>query len=87
MLKPATGYVLVKEVEVDSGVVSTSDISDTQQKFKVLAVGKQEKKQTREILPGDIIYTLKHADADSVPELEDQGLYLIKEDRIMGYER
>lgn len=39
IIKPGLGYVYGKEVIIETGVVSTTEISDTKQRYKVVAIG------------------------------------------------
>jgi co-chaperonin GroES (HSP10) len=53
IVKPGLGYIYGEEVKEDSGVVTASEISDTHQRYKVLAIG---------ALPVEILKTLKALD-------------------------
>lgn len=90
MIKPVLDYLWCEEVKPDTGVVTTADIADTYQTYKVLAVGPGRWEYTRFVKPevesGDIIYVQKHAEADTPPELEKltPKQALIMASRVMG---
>lgn len=92
MIKPVLDYVLAEEIKPDSGVVTGAEITDHWQKYKVLAVGEgRHSEQTGELIPvpckvGDIVWTQKHAEADTPPELVKLNQALFMASRIMGVE-
>lgn len=91
MIKPLYDYVLGEEVLEDSGVVTTTNVSDTKQKYKVLAVGEGryygEHFEEPKVNPGDIVIIQKHsAEGDTPPELYQKGQALFMATRIMAIE-
>lgn len=92
MLKPIQDYLVCEEVKEDSGVVTSTEISDHWQKYKVLAAGAgRYNEHTGETVPmtckvGDVIYVQKHAEADSPPDLVQKGQFLIMCSRVMAIE-
>ena len=85
--EPQYDYVLGRIVEKDTGVVSQQQLSDTQQKFEVLAVGPGRPSETGFILKpsvkkGDIVLVQKHADADTPQEILEKGQALFMASRI-----
>lgn len=88
MIEPVLDYVLAEEIKPDQGAVTSTDIADHWQKYKVLAVGPGRMEQGEFIqVPcqvGDTVYVQKHAEADTPPELVNLGQALIMGTRIMG---
>jgi co-chaperonin GroES (HSP10) len=86
---PKFDYVLGKEIQVDTGVVSTGNISDTKQYYEVLAVG-EGRHQSGVFVPtqtkvGDTVIIMKQAaEGDTPPELYGRGYALFMESRIMA---
>lgn len=91
-IKPKLDYLLCEEVKDATGVVTTSDIADHWQKYKVLAVGEGHYNDFLniwvdiDIKVGEVIYVQKHAEADSPDDLKANGLYLIQSSRVMATE-
>ena len=87
---PKQDFMLCEPVITESAAVSSTDIQDTHQKFKVLDVGKGAWYDNvfvePEVTVGDIVIVMKHADADTPRELEERGLYLIKATRVIAVE-
>lgn len=85
--EPQLDYLLCEEIKPETGVVTTSDIADHWQKYKVLAAGKGRYDHgvfiEVSVKPGDIIYVQKHSEADSPPELVQRGQALIMASRVM----
>lgn len=93
MVKPAFGYVYGEEIKIDSGVVTTSEASDTRQKYKVLAVGPGYMSDygkfivVPESFVGKTVYIQKHsAEGDSTPAMLAAGYALFPASRIMATE-
>jgi len=88
-IKPEFDYVLGKEIAIDTGVVSTGNVADTKQYYKVLEVGKG-RHQYGVFVPttakvGDIVIIQKQAaEGDTPPELYARGYALFMETRIMA---
>lgn len=91
MIKPYLDYVLGKEIKTDNGIVSSSDIEDTIQKYEVLAIGNGRYELGEfivpEVKPGDIVFVQKHSEADTPKELKEQGLALFMNSRIIAVEK
>lgn len=87
-ITPKYDYLLCEEVKEATGAVSTTDIADHWQKYRVLAAGKGRYSQgvfiEVEAKVGDIILVQKHAEADTPPELASKGKYLIMDSRVMA---
>jgi co-chaperonin GroES (HSP10) len=87
-INPKFDYLLCEEVKEVSGVVTSTEISDHWQKYRVLAVGPGRYQEgtfvptTTEV--NDVIYVQKHAEADSPEDLKQRGLHLIMESRVMA---
>lgn len=89
MIKPLYDYILAEEVVEDSGVVTTTDVSDTKQKYKVLAVGEGryygEHFEEPKVKPGDIVMVQKHAaEGDTPVALYQKGQALFMASRVMA---
>lgn len=89
---PQEDYLLCEEVKDQTGVVTTTDISDHWQKYKILAVGpgRYIAEQDHWLEPsanvGDVVYVQRHSEADSPDDLKAKGLYLIQASRVMAIE-
>jgi co-chaperonin GroES (HSP10) len=88
MIKPKYDYLLCEEIKPDSGVVTNSDITDHWQHYKVLAVGEGRYEHGVFVQPniqvGEEIWVQKHSEADTMPELANNGLALIMASRVMA---
>ena len=86
-LIPVLDYCVGKKIEKDSGIVTGADVRNTYQLFEVVAVGEGRHENgvfiKPSVKPGDIVYTQKHAEADSPAELIATGYYLFLASRIM----
>lgn len=90
-IAPKFDYLLCEEVKDESGVVTTTDVADHWQKYRVLAVG-TGRYDNGTFVPtttdvGDIVYVQKHAEADTPEDLRQNGKYLIMESRVMAVEK
>lgn len=89
-VKPVLDYLLCEEVKEVTASVTTSDVADHWQKYKVIAAGEGRYDHgvfiSVDTRPGDIIYVQKHSEADSPEDLRSQGLYLIMNSRVMAKE-
>lgn len=91
MIKPAFDYLLCEKIEKVTGAVTTTDVSDTWQKFRVLAVGpgRPDEEGFIEEMPcevGDIIWAIKYAEGDTPDELKTRNQFLIRATKIMAVE-
>jgi len=91
-IKPILDYCLAEKIEKDSGVVVGTDVSDTHQYFKILAVGEGRYDNDGILIPmpvevGDIVWIQKHAaEGDTPKELESKGQALFMASRVMAKE-
>jgi co-chaperonin GroES (HSP10) len=91
-LLPQFDYVLCEPLKAATGVVTTTDIGDHWQKYKILAIGQgryigeQDKWLPIDLSVGDVIWVQKHAEADTPDELKTKGQYLIQASRVMAVE-
>jgi len=91
-LIPALDYLHCVEVKQETGVVTSSDVADHWQKYRVLAVGQGHYNDylniwvEQDIKVGDIIYVQKHAEADTPSDLRARGEFLIQASRVMATE-
>lgn len=94
-LTPKFDYVLCKTIKEQSGVVTQDNVTDTQQKYEVMAVNPISVgffemghfvDMKAHVKPGALIYTEKHAEANTPPDLETAGYALILISRIMAVE-
>lgn len=89
-MQPARGYYLGKEIKKDSGIVTTSDASDSPQKYEIVAVGEPvlvDGENTfieADYKKGDIVYIILHATANTPVEIKNKGLALFEFNRVMG---
>lgn len=91
MIQPVYDYCLGKRIELDTGVVVGTDISDTHQLFEILKVGPGRYERDVFIIPtvevGDKVWVQKHsAEGDTPKELESKGLALFMASRVMAKE-
>lgn len=88
---PDFDYLVCEEVKDATGVVTTTDVADHWQKFRVLAAGPGRVMDgvfvAVETKVGDVIYVQKHAEADTPDDLRARGLYLIMNSRKMSTEK
>jgi len=90
-MKPILDYVYGQEIVEETGVVSGANITDTRQKYKVLAVGPGKYEFGQFIKPqiviGMIVIIQKHsAEGDTPPDMLDRGYALFQASRIMATE-
>lgn len=93
---PQFDYVYGEKVEDNSGVVTTTEISDTHQTFKVLAIGDGHREPSQNdsrgftLMPmpckvGDIVLVQKHAaEGDTPPKMLSGGYALFQGSRVMA---
>lgn len=93
MIVPAPNYLLVKRLEAYTGVVTDSDIEDTHQRYEIVAINPDGcywsdygLQLEADYKVGQIIYTQKHAEADTPKELADIGQALVMAARVMAVE-
>ena len=90
MITPKFDYLLVEEVRDESGVVTTTDVADHWQKYKILATGEGRYQGElfikQEFTVGQVIYVQKHSEADSPDDLKKINQYLIQASRVMAVE-
>jgi co-chaperonin GroES (HSP10) len=89
MLKPQYDYILGEEIVQDTGVVTTTDIEETKQYYKVIAVGPGRfidgVLSVPTVEPGDFVIIQKHAaEGDTPPDLLSQGKALFMATRVMA---
>lgn len=94
MLVPVHNYLLVRRLEKETGVVSEVDVENTHQRYEILAVNpdwcgwyEYGVLHTADYRAGQIIFTQKHAEADSPKELTQRGEALILASRVMAVEQ
>lgn len=92
MITPVGQYIYGEEVKTDTGVVTTSELADTKQRFKVLAIGKGWYEHNNFVVSearvGDIVIIQKHAaEGDTPPHLLNDGFALFLASRVMAVER
>lgn len=92
MLKPLRDYVLVEIIKRDTGVITSTDVTETDQYGKVLAVGDGAYEFGQFIKPdvevGDMVYWEAYAEGSNVPkEIRNKSQALIKASRIMAVEQ
>ncbi len=89
-INPTLDYILCEVIKEETGAVSSADVADHWQKYKVLAVGPGRYDNGIFIEPvvreGNVIYVQKHSEADTPPELEKIGQALIMGSRVMAVE-
>ena len=87
-IQPQLDWLLVKVIKPETGVVSQSDIEQTDQQYGVIAVGPGIYEFGHfiepSVKPGAIVYVEAHSDANTPDELRRQGLDLIKAARVMA---
>lgn len=86
---PQNGYMLVEKIERETGVATGSDVEDTHQLWKVLAVSDGYWKGSQfiendAVEPGVVVYTMKHAEADTPKELKDRDQAVIHLNRVIA---
>lgn len=74
MIKPLGDWVLVESIIDENGVVSSTDITKTYQKGKIIALGEGFYHHGKLIPPsvkvGDVVYWEAHAEANTPPEIK-----------------
>lgn len=91
-MQPVAGYVYGQEVTEDTGVITTTEVSDTKQRYKIIKVGDSyydhgQLIETSSIKEGDIVIIQKHsAEGDTPPKLYAKGYALFLFSRIMAKE-
>lgn len=88
-MHPILDYIYGEEVKEDSGVVTTTEISDTKQTYKVLAIGPGRYENGTFIEPsvkvGDVVLIQKHsAEGDSPHKMLSGGHAMFMASRVMG---
>lgn len=93
MVQPYNDYLLLEVLKVETGIISSAEdtVFDRPQKGKVLAIGDGYnpdlgKNEPSLIKVGEIVYWHRSADADTPPELVNQGQVLVRDCKIMGIE-
>lgn len=90
-MQPQRDYVYAQEIKKTSGIVMTSDISDTRQHYKVLKVGPGYVSplgnyvEADQKLVGKTVIIQKHAaEGDTPPDMLGNGYALFPAERIMA---
>lgn len=86
---PQGGWALVEEVRQETGIVTSAEVEERRQLFKVLAVG--EGRQTDygqtiypKVYPGQTVLVERVADANTPSGILPEGQYLIPFERVMA---
>lgn len=97
-IKPGLGYVYGEEVKEESGAVVSTAISDTRQRYKVLAIGYPEVHVSDKLRKigisyvdyisfkiGDTVLIQKHAaEGDTPSDMLSKGFALFQANRVMA---
>lgn len=88
-MQPILDYVYAKVIDVDTGVVSQTDTTDTKQYYEVISVGPGRHEFGKLISPsvreGDKVIVQKHAaEGDTPPDLLNKGYALFMASRVMA---
>lgn len=92
-IKPKNDYILVEVLEEDSGVVTSTEptFNERPQKGRVVALGDGynpdiNEKIEMDLEVGQVVYWQGGAGADTPPNIDSQGLALVRYIRLMGVE-
>jgi co-chaperonin GroES (HSP10) len=90
-MRPILDYVYGKEIITETGVVSEANITDTRQKYEVIAVGPGRYEYgvfiKPQIVPGNIVIVQKHSvEGDTPSDMLNRGYGLFMASRIMAVE-
>ena len=88
-MQPILDYIYGKEIETDTGVVSTGSMEQTKQKYEVVAVGPGRYEVGVFVKPsvkvGDIVIIQKHsAEGDTPADMLNKGYALFMASRVMA---
>lgn len=89
-LTPAYDYLYCEELKPEVGAITGTDVTEHWQRFKVLAAGLGRYEYgifiENHFQAGQVIWVQKHAEADTPPELAQEGKALIQATRVMAVE-